>query len=348
MIDARRGRLPDFDGKRVEGSAALIDFNSGEEWLNAPRLGAKAVIFVEPDSTTPGEAQDKFISIPVSIPRFWISKSDAARLRELLNRRSRNEILATKTRKGRKGEKGLQGSVVSGNHLPDTLTAQSFGKRVSRNNPPGTPPAFRNENARLFCRMPWERLPSRNIVGYIRGSDPALANEWIVLHASYDGTSVVPALAPSAEATCGIAALMELARLAKNPAFAPKRSVLFIATAAHFQALAGMRAFIERHIDSYAEPGPIEDFQAFLHRHLARYCKASDTRSAAFSGVGGSGPVEPQPGSGSLLQGLLLRPARGHPGQVFGLRAQYEEQRRTRRRCPGILRSEEIKIRRRR
>ena len=68
IIDAGSGKLPDFDGKVVRGSAALVDFNSGAEWLNAPRLGAKVLLFVEPDSTMRSEAEAKFSAIPVSMP----------------------------------------------------------------------------------------------------------------------------------------------------------------------------------------------------------------------------------------------------------------------------------------
>ncbi|MDH7603231.1 MAG: hypothetical protein QHI38_13920, partial [Armatimonadota bacterium] len=151
VIDAGSGRLPDFDGKVVKGSAALVDFNSGTEWLNAPRLGARALLFVEPDTTMRGEGEAKFSAIPVSMPRFWVSKETAAKIRALI--------------------------------------AQGRANR-----------------ARIYCTMPWEKVRARNITGIIRGTDPKLRDEWIVLHAYYDGTSVVPALAPSAESSCGIAA----------------------------------------------------------------------------------------------------------------------------------------------
>ena len=58
----------------------MLDFNCGTEWLNAARLGAKAVIFVEPTQTMRGEGESKFIGIPVAVPRFWISRADAAAL----------------------------------------------------------------------------------------------------------------------------------------------------------------------------------------------------------------------------------------------------------------------------
>lgn len=215
IIDGKSGRLPDFDDKIVSGSAALVDFNSGTEWLNAPRLGAKVLLFVEPDATMRGEAESKFSAIPVSMPRFWISKQIAAEIRAML------ADLDAKY-----------------GHLPPSKRPQL--------------------QARVYCKMPWEKVEARNIVGEIQGTDPELKKQWIVLHAYYDGTSVVPALAPSAEPTCGIASLFELARLYKDPRFAPKRSVRFIATSGHFQGLAGMRAFMERHIDSYITPSGLQ------------------------------------------------------------------------------------------
>lgn len=214
VVDGKGGRLPDFDEKVVEGCAALVDFNSGTEWLNAPRLGAKVLLFVEPDSTMRGEAEAKFSAIPVSMPRFWISKAHAAEIRAML---------------------------------------AGLDKQYDRVDPSRRPQL----QARVFCKMPWEKVEARNIIGEIEGTDPKLKKQWIVLHASYDGTSVVPALAPSAESTCGIAGMLELARLYKDPKFAPKRSVMFIATSGHYQGLAGMRAFMENHIDSYVIPSAL-------------------------------------------------------------------------------------------
>jgi len=211
IIDAKSGRLPDFDNKVVKGSAALVDFNSGTEWLNAPRLGARVLLFVQPDSTMRGEAEAKFSAIPVSMPRFWVTKDTAAKIRAKLQQ------------------------------LDTQYSKLPFNERPQL-------------EAKVYCKMPWEKVEARNIVGKIEGTDPELKKQWIVLHASYDGTSVVPSLAPGAESTCGIAAMLELARLYKNPQFAPKRSVMFIATSGHFQGLAGMRSYMEKHIDSYVMP----------------------------------------------------------------------------------------------
>ncbi len=80
----RRHSCPRSTGKNMDGTAVLMDFNCGLSWLNAPRLGATAVIFVEPDTTTRGEAEAKFLRIPINIPRFWIGRSDAYELQARL------------------------------------------------------------------------------------------------------------------------------------------------------------------------------------------------------------------------------------------------------------------------
>jgi hypothetical protein len=84
MIDGGDGRLTTFNGKDIGGTAVLMDFNCGSDWLNAPRLGAQALVFIEPETTTRGEAESKFLRIPINIPRYWIGRSDAYHLKALL------------------------------------------------------------------------------------------------------------------------------------------------------------------------------------------------------------------------------------------------------------------------
>ncbi len=84
LIDAGRGEYSAMDGFEVEGAAVLMDFNSGDAWLNAAYLGASALIFIEPDSTVYLEGEKKFLSMPLDVPRFWVSKADGQRLRERL------------------------------------------------------------------------------------------------------------------------------------------------------------------------------------------------------------------------------------------------------------------------
>ncbi|MCZ6678170.1 MAG: LysM peptidoglycan-binding domain-containing protein [Candidatus Poribacteria bacterium] len=180
------------------GSVVLIDFNSSTKWINAAMLGSKAILFIEPETTIRGEAENKFLTVPANIPRFWISKADAGELLAMLGEST------------------------------DIVTQQPLSL-----------------SARLTSTIKWERRIGQNIRGFLEGGDPALKDELVVITAYYDAMSVVPAMAPGADPTGGIAALLELARIFSQREFRPGRSILFVAMDAHFQGLAGMRAFME-------------------------------------------------------------------------------------------------------
>ncbi|MBM3499977.1 MAG: M28 family peptidase, partial [Armatimonadetes bacterium] len=81
VIYVGAGFLKDYNGKSVEDAIVVVDFESGQNWLNAPLLGAAAVVFVEPETTTRGEAETKFVGCPVNVPRFYLSGRDATDLR---------------------------------------------------------------------------------------------------------------------------------------------------------------------------------------------------------------------------------------------------------------------------
>jgi hypothetical protein len=105
--------------------------------------------------------------------------------------------------------------------------------------------ATRRIEAQITATVTWENKTGQNIRGILEGSDPELKDELIIIQAYYDSMSVVPYLAPGADTTSGIAALLELARVLSKDEYRPGRSVMFLATGGHFQGLAGMRAFME-------------------------------------------------------------------------------------------------------
>jgi hypothetical protein len=97
-------------------------------------------------------------------------------------------------------------------------------------------------------------LPSQNVVALLRGSDPALANEYVVIGAHFDhlGRSGASALDPdSAEAirngaddnASGTSTVMELARLLSR--HAPRRSVVFVTFSGEELGLLGSQWFVE-------------------------------------------------------------------------------------------------------
>ena len=96
--------------------------------------------------------------------------------------------------------------------------------------------------ASISGNMVWRNVSAETVVAVIPGSDPDLAHKAFVVGSFYDAISAVPALAPGADQASGIAAWMELAStLVVHP---PRRTAVLVATAGHFQALAGMRDFI--------------------------------------------------------------------------------------------------------
>ncbi len=205
LIYAGAGDLPSFNGKTVMGSVVMLDFNCGTSWLNAARLGAKAILFVEPQLAMRGEAESKFVGIPANIPRFWISTRDAA---------------------------ALQAAALT------------------------TP----NVTATVTCNNPFKLVPATNIIATVQGTDPTLAKQQVIIESYYDSMSIVPALAPGAEAASGPAAILELARAFK--ADPPKRSIIFVLTDAHGLGLQGMRTFIDKHVDEWL---PISGWDHFVH-----------------------------------------------------------------------------------
>ncbi|HET6381834.1 MAG TPA: FtsX-like permease family protein [Armatimonadota bacterium] len=212
LIDGGSGKLTAFDDRQVQGSIVLLDFNSAADWLNAPRLGAKAVIFIEPVQMLRGEAETKWVQLPLQIPRFFISRADGAVLRAM-----------------------ARGSVQGA--LP---------------------------NVNLQCSMRWKNVQGHNIVGIIPGvsSDPAVRRQEIVVESYYDDMSTVPTLSPGAESATGIATFLALARTyVKHP---PARTVLFIADGAHFEALTGIRQYLEAHFSKLEGPPMGQRFRTWV------------------------------------------------------------------------------------
>jgi hypothetical protein len=97
-------------------------------------------------------------------------------------------------------------------------------------------------------------LPTQNVAAVLRGSDPALRNEYVILGAHFDhlGRSTFGALDPEAANTIhngaddnasGTAAVMELARLLRrNP---PKRSVIFVTFSGEELGVLGSQYFAD-------------------------------------------------------------------------------------------------------
>ncbi|MBW3635390.1 MAG: M28 family peptidase, partial [Armatimonadetes bacterium] len=189
IVYAGQGRPSDFNGQLVEGSIVALDFNSGMAWITAADLGAKAIIFLEPQITGRGQAERKFTYLPVEMPRYYVRGAAA-----------------------------------------DAVRAAS------------------GQSATVKSHVIWKQVPVRNVLGYLPGKNPPAKDKpnTVIVSAYYDSMSVVPDLAPGAEAAGSMAAMLEMARRFKaNP---PAHNVLFVANGAHHMALAGVRNFIAGHV----------------------------------------------------------------------------------------------------
>ncbi|MCX7705444.1 MAG: M28 family metallopeptidase, partial [bacterium] len=181
--------LKSLSGKEISGSIVIMDFNTDSLWLDIASLGARAILFIEPHEMNRKEAEKKFSSVPLNIPRFYVRKQYATDLIEIANQ---------------------------------------------------------STNVTVNAKVLWKKLPAKNIFAMIEGKDPALKKEIILIQSFYDSISVVPTIAPGAESACGISALLELANyFSKNP---PRRTIIFLATAGHFQSLQGISEFVLRHM----------------------------------------------------------------------------------------------------
>ena len=98
----------------------------------------------------------------------------------------------------------------------------------------------------------WELMTSRNVLGVIEGSDPALKNEVVVIGAHYDGQGRTGQADPTRNTpdgnkddiwnsandnAAGVAAVIEIARALKNSK--PKRTILFAAFGAEEHGMTG-------------------------------------------------------------------------------------------------------------
>ncbi len=95
------------------------------------------------------------------------------------------------------------------------------------------------------------RIPDRNVAGFLRGSDPKLADEWIVIGGHHDhlgrfkgeGDTVFNGADDNASGTSGV---LELARSFAQAPERPRRSIAFFTFAAEEQGLLGSRAMVEQ------------------------------------------------------------------------------------------------------
>ncbi len=98
-------------------------------------------------------------------------------------------------------------------------------------------------------RFKSERRESDNVVGILRGSDPKLSSEYVVLSAHLDHVGVGRPIGGdeiyngAMDNASGIATLIETARILKETGARPKRSIVFVAVTGEEKGLLGSRHY---------------------------------------------------------------------------------------------------------
>jgi Zn-dependent M28 family amino/carboxypeptidase len=139
--------------------------------------------------------------------------------------------------------------------------------------------------ARLRTTSKHKPLSSPNVVGLLRGSDPALAKEFLVFSAHLDhlgigtprdGDAIYNGALDNAS---GTAAILEIAGAFASLPKAPKRSILFVAVTAEEEGLLGADYFASHppvpaaelvanfNIDMFLSLYPLKDLVAFGGEH---------------------------------------------------------------------------------
>jgi len=119
VVYVGQGRLQDFDGNRIKDSIVVMDFNTGWRWLDAAKLGAKAVIFIEPLLTVREEAFTKALDrLPLWFPRLYVKREEARQLLELLEKGDVTGKLEAKTKWENRRAVNIMG-LVKGTQYPD-------------------------------------------------------------------------------------------------------------------------------------------------------------------------------------------------------------------------------------
>jgi len=202
IVYAYDGDFRKLSGLPIRGSIVILEHNSGAAWQNLWILGPRAVLFVEPAGrdATRRQAEMKVLRNPLNAPRFWIPRTGTGA----------------------------------------RLGARELVRRVQQ----AQDEARKKKDDALFltatldCKVDWELRTAANIIGLLEGTEGTVADgNFVAYSAHYDSISVAPDLAPGADGASSIAGLLRLAeRLAAKPG---RESVMFIATAGHYQGLRG-------------------------------------------------------------------------------------------------------------
>ena len=126
-----------------------------------------------------------------------------------------------------------------------TLAGQDFDALKARAATRAFTPVQLGVTASMTLNSRIRTLDSRNVAGILPGSDPALANEYVIYTAHWDHYGIGPEINGdkiyngALDNATGVGGMIEMARAFAALPVAPKRSLLFLAVTAEEQGLLG-------------------------------------------------------------------------------------------------------------
>jgi len=94
LFYAADGAPTRLSGVDLSDKIVILDLASEDRYILIRSLGARAIIFVEPDRADRGEFLQKVLDAPVNIPRYWLSQRQWQRLKECLAGNPQARIVA--------------------------------------------------------------------------------------------------------------------------------------------------------------------------------------------------------------------------------------------------------------
>ncbi len=86
LVYAGRGEPGDLESRRLQGAAAVMEFNCERNWLSVVQSGASVILFLAPTETSAYQARSKQVDAPLTIPRFLVPRQAVAAVRDLARR----------------------------------------------------------------------------------------------------------------------------------------------------------------------------------------------------------------------------------------------------------------------